>query len=59
MNYFGYYMRPQDYHLFWQFEAPAQTRGLFCLGLLIALISATLSTRIGFALGGMLSRLRR
>jgi len=58
MNYFGYYMRPQDYHLVWQFEHPDATRALW-LGLLIALVSATISTRIGLALGGMLSRLRR
>jgi hypothetical protein len=58
MNYFGYFMRPQDYHFVWQFE-PAATRGLFWLGLLIALTTATLSTRIGLALGGMLRRLRR
>lgn len=59
MNYFGYYMRPQDYHFVWQFEAPAATRALFWLGVLIALVSATISTRIGLALGGMLRRLRR
>ena len=41
MNYFGYFMRPQDYHFAWQFEARAATRGRFWLGLLIALITAT------------------
>jgi ABC-type spermidine/putrescine transport system permease subunit II len=59
MNYFGYFMRPQDYHFAWQFEPAVATRGLFWLGLLIALVSATISTRIGLALGGMLRRLRR
>jgi hypothetical protein len=59
MNYFGYFMRPQDYHFAWQFEPGAATPGWFWPGLLIALTTAAISTRIGLALGGMLRRLQR
>ena len=59
MKYFGYYMRPQDYHEFWEFAASASSRWWFWLGLLIALTTATISSRIGLAFGGMLRRLQR
>jgi len=52
-------MRPQDYHFAWQFEPGAATPGWFWPGLLIALTTAAISTRIGLALGGMLRRLQR
>jgi hypothetical protein len=59
MGYFGYFMRPSEYHLAWEFSAYEKTRGEFWIGMAIALIVAILSARIGMMWGDWVGRVRR
>lgn len=59
MNYFGYFMRPSDYHLAWEFNSYEKTRGEFWIGMGIALIVTIISARLGLAWGDWMRRIRR
>jgi hypothetical protein len=59
MNYFGYFMRPSDYHLAWEFNSYEKTRGEFWIGMGIALIVTVISARLGLAWGDWMRRIRR
>jgi hypothetical protein len=57
-NYFPYAFPPSLYHLEWEFQLD-KSPGAFWSGMGIAWILAVVSSRIGIAFGGKLSRLRR
>ena len=59
MNYFGYFMRPSEYHLAWEFSAYEKTRTEFWVGMGIALLATVISARIGMLWGDWMSRVRR
>jgi hypothetical protein len=59
MNYFGYFMRPSEYHLAWEFSAYEKTRAEFWVGMGIALLATVISARIGMLWGDWMSRVRR
>jgi hypothetical protein len=59
MNYFGYFMRPSDYHLAWEFTAYEKTRAEFWVGMGIALVASIISARLGLAWGDWMRRIRR
>jgi hypothetical protein len=59
MNYFGYFMRPSDYHLAWEFSSYEKTRAEFWIGMGIALVVSMISARLGLAWGDWLRRIRR
>jgi len=59
MGYFGYFMRPSDYHLAWEFSAYEKTRAEFWIGIGIALVATILSARLGMMWGDWLGRVRR
>jgi len=59
MNYFGYFMRPSDYHLAWEFAPYEKTRAEFWIGMGIAFVASMISARIGLAWGDWLRRIRR
>jgi hypothetical protein len=59
MNEFGYNMPPSQYHLAWTLRAYEETRAEFWIGMLIALVSTILSTRIGMLWGDWMRRVRR
>lgn len=59
MNYFGYFMRPSDYHLAWEFTAYEKTRVEFWIGMGIALLASIISARIGLAWGDWMRGIRR
>jgi hypothetical protein len=57
-NYFPYAFPPSMYKLEWEFQLD-KTPGAFWTGMGIAWVLAVVSSRIGVAFGGKLSRLRR
>jgi hypothetical protein len=59
MNNFGYFMRPSEYHLAWEFSAYEKTRAEFWIGIGIALLATIISARIGMLWGDWMSRVRR
>jgi len=59
MNEFGYDMPPSQYHLAWTLRAYEKTHAEFWTGILIALVAAILSTRIGMLWGSWMRRVRR
>ena len=59
MNYFGYFMRPSEYHLAWEFSSYEKTRAEFWIGMGIALVASMISARLGLAWGDWLRRIRR
>jgi len=59
MNYFGYFMRPSEYHLAWEFSAYEKTRAEFWIGMGFALLATVISARIGMLWGDWMSRVRR
>jgi hypothetical protein len=59
MNYFGYFMRPSDYHLAWEFTSYEKTRAEFWIGMGIALVASIISARLGLAWGDWMRRIRR
>jgi hypothetical protein len=59
MNYFGYFMRPSEYHLAWEFSSYEKTRAEFWIGMAIALVATVITTRIGMMWGDWLGRVRR
>jgi hypothetical protein len=58
-NYFPYAFPPSQYHFAWEFDKSDATRSASAIGLLIAWGEAFLSSRVGVAFGGALTRLRR
>ncbi len=56
-HYFGYRTRPELYQLAYTFP-PVGCRWL-CVGLALALLVAIVATRVGFAVGGWMRRIRR
>jgi len=59
MNYFGYFMRPSEYHLAWEFARYEKTRAEFWIGMVIALATTIIITRIGMVWGDWLRRVKR
>ncbi len=59
MNYFGYFMRPSEYHLAWEFASYEKTRSEFWMGMAIALVATILITRIGMVWGDWVQRVKR
>ena len=59
MNYFGYFERPSEYHLAWEFNAYEKTRSEFWVGMAIALVATIIATRIGMVWGDWLRRVKR
>jgi hypothetical protein len=59
MNYFGYFMRPSDYHLAWEFSSYEKTPAEFWIGIGVALLASVISARLGLAWGDWLRRIRR
>jgi len=59
MNYFGYFMRPSEYHLAWEFSAYEKTRAEFWIGMGIALLATIISARVGMLWGDWMSRVKR
>lgn len=59
MNYFGYFMRPSEYHLAWEFSAYEKTRAEFLIGMGIALLATIISAKIGMLWGDWMSRVKR
>jgi hypothetical protein len=59
MGYFGYFMRPSEYHLAWEFSAYEKTRMEFWIGMLIALAATVISARVGMMWGDWLGRVKR
>ena len=59
MNYFGYFMRPSDYHLAWEFSAYEKTRTEFWIGMGIALIVTIIAARVGMVWGDWVGRVKR
>jgi hypothetical protein len=59
MNEFSYDTPPSQYHLAWTLRAYEQTRVEFWLGMLIALATTILSTRIGMLWGDWMRSIRR
>lgn len=59
MNYFGYFMRPSEYHLAWEFAPYEKTRAEFWIGMAIALITTIVISRIGMIWGDWLRRVKR
>ncbi len=58
-NYFGYSMKPSDYHLAWEFQPYEKTRAEFWIGMGVALIATILSVRIGLLWGDWMRRMNR
>jgi hypothetical protein len=59
MNYFGYFVRPSEYHLAWEFAPYEKTRGEFWIGIAIALAATIVSVRIGMIWGDWVGRVKR
>ncbi len=59
MNYFGYFVRPSEYHLAWEFSAYEKTRAEFWIGMAIALAATVIAARIGMIWGDWVGRVRR
>ena len=59
MNYFGYFMRPSDYHLAWEFSAYEKTRTEFWIGMGIALMVTIIAARVGMVWGDWVGRVKR
>ncbi len=59
MNNFGYFMRPSEYHLAWEFSAYEKTRAEFWIGMGIALLATIISARVGMLWGDWMSRVKR
>ena len=59
MNEFSYDTPPSQYHLAWTLRSYEQTRVEFWLGMLIALATTILSTRIGLWWGDWMRSIRR
>ena len=59
MNEFGYDMPPSQYHLAWTLRAYEKTHVDFWVGMLIAMIAACISARVGMYWGDWMRRIRR
>jgi hypothetical protein len=59
MNYFGYFMRPSEYHLAWEFAPYEKTPPEFWIGMGIALLATIISARIGIFWGDWMSKVKR
>jgi hypothetical protein len=59
MNYFGYFIRPSEYHLAWEFAPYEKTRMEFWIGMAIALAATIVSARIGMIWGDWVGRVKR
>lgn len=59
MGYFGYFMRPSEYHLAWEFAPYEKTRPEFWVGMAIALLATVIAARVGMMWGDWVARVRR
>jgi hypothetical protein len=59
MNYFGYFMRPSEYHLAWEFAPYEKTRAEFWIGMAIAVVATVIAARVGMMWGDWVGRVRR
>lgn len=59
MGYFGYFMRPSEYHLAWEFAPYEKTRPEFWMGMAIALLATVIAARVGMMWGDWVARVRR
>jgi hypothetical protein len=59
MNYFGYFVRPSEYHTWWEFMPYETTRSGFWIGMTIALLATVIASWLGLLWGDWMRRIRR